>query len=176
MYQTIIVAAVIIAMMVFVRCVDNMQTTKVLFLFYVISVFLLTLLIREPEVQIRAILNPFRKYIDLGRDIKNGWGDAALKGVWKALKKDELRITEIILNVLLFMPLGYLLPAIEERMRSWWKILLLGFFFSLAIELTQLVTHMGCFDCSDLVHNTIGGVLGFLVFSKHSGRTGDFEK
>ena len=155
-----------LAMMIFVKYIDNLSITRVLFLFYVIGVFFLTLLLREPGLQARAILNPFRVFIDLGKDIRNGWGDAAQAGVWRALKKDELRITEIILNILLFMPFGYLLPVINERMRFWWKILLVGFGFSLAIELIQFVTHMGCFDVADLMHNTIGSILGFWVYRK----------
>ena len=86
---------------------------------------------------------------------------------------NELRITEIILNFLLFVPLGYLLPVIEERMRFWWTILILGFGFSIAIEFTQLVTHMGCFDVSDLIHNTIGACTGFLLWKSFMKRNNE---
>ncbi len=44
------------------------------------------------------------------------------------------------------------------------KVILLGLGSSLAIETTQLITHLGWFDTSDLMHNTLGTVLGYGLY------------
>ena len=68
------------------------------------------------------------------------------------------------LNILLFVPFGYLLPTLWKRADRWWKVVLCGFVLSLLIELTQLVTHLGMFDLDDLMNNSLGAFLGWLCF------------
>ena len=66
------------------------------------------------------------------------------------------------LNILLFVPFGYLLPQLWKRADRWWKVVLCGFVLSLGIELIQMVTHLGMFDLDDLMNNTLGALLGWL--------------
>ena len=68
------------------------------------------------------------------------------------------------LNILLFVPFGYLLPLLWRRADRWWKVVLCGFVLSLLIELTQLVTHLGMFDLDDLMNNSLGALLGWGCF------------
>ena len=68
------------------------------------------------------------------------------------------------LNILLFVPFGYLLPLLWKRADRWWKVVLCGFVLSLLIELTQLVTHLGMFDLDDLMNNSLGALLGWGCF------------
>lgn len=68
-------------------------------------------------------------------------------------------------NVLAFMPLGVLIPMSFPGVNRWWMILLHSFWLSLCIELFQLVTHFGAFDVDDILLNTLGGLLGFVVFT-----------
>ena len=65
------------------------------------------------------------------------------------------------LNILLFVPFGYLLPLLWKRADRWWKVVLCGFVLSLGIELVQLATHLGMFDLDDLMNNTLGALLGW---------------
>ena len=69
----------------------------------------------------------------------------------------------IILNILLFIPFGYLLPSLFPRLR-WWQVILLGLVFSLCIELLQLITKLGYADVDDLINNTLGAAIGFLCY------------
>lgn len=62
------------------------------------------------------------------------------------------------------MPFGFFLPIISRRSRKWYNTVLFGFSFSLAIEITQLVWKVGSFDVDDILLNTIGGALGFIVY------------
>lgn len=76
--------------------------------------------------------------------------------------RGQLRI--IVLNILLFVPFGYLLPVLWKKADRWWKTVLLGFAASLAVELLQLVTRLGIFDVDDLINNTIGAGVGYLLY------------
>jgi len=71
-------------------------------------------------------------------------------------------LTERVLNVILFLPFGFLLPVIWARFRKLLPTALAGFLFSLVIELCQLFTYRAT-DINDLIGNTLGTVLGFLL-------------
>ena len=66
-------------------------------------------------------------------------------------------------NVMMFLPLGLLLPAIDRRI-SWRNMLFVFFGCSLLIEVFQPVVGRS-FDVDDLIYNTLGGILGFLLFA-----------
>ncbi len=68
-----------------------------------------------------------------------------------------------LLNVLMFVPLGLLLPAVWPYYRSWRRMILTGFNFSLSIELLQLFSWR-LTDIDDLLTNTLGAVLGYGLF------------
>lgn len=67
-----------------------------------------------------------------------------------------------LLNILLLVPFGYLLPHFKKV--PWWKVVLLGFCFSLLIESCQYIFHFGFFQTDDLIDNTIGAGVGYLLF------------
>lgn len=73
-------------------------------------------------------------------------------------------MTNIIGNVLGFLPFGFILPVIVQKMRSGFVIVMSGFLLSLSVELIQLVTKVGCFDVDDLILNTLGAAAGYLLF------------
>lgn len=66
-------------------------------------------------------------------------------------------------NILMTMPLGFLLALLWPQFRSFKKIALTGFFLSLAIEVSQLFSIRATM-VDDLVANTLGAVLGYLIF------------
>lgn len=68
-------------------------------------------------------------------------------------------------NVIGFIPLGFILPVIGRRWRSGFLIVLSGFSLSLCVETIQLVTKVGCFDVDDLILNTAGAAVGYLLFA-----------
>lgn len=82
--------------------------------------------------------------------------------------RKQLGIEAVVLNlggnVAGFMPFGFILPIISRRGRKWYNTFMLGFFLSLCIETAQLVFKVGSFDVDDLLLNTIGVILGFVVF------------
>ena len=65
----------------------------------------------------------------------------------------------IILNLLMFVPVGFLGGALIG-----WKIIPWAARFSFGIEIVQLVTWRGSYDVDDLINNTASAILGFLLF------------
>lgn len=66
-------------------------------------------------------------------------------------------------NILLFIPLGFLLPCIWKNYEVLWKTTLFGFSFSLIIELSQLFNSR-ITDLDDLLMNTLGALIGWVIF------------
>ncbi len=67
-----------------------------------------------------------------------------------------------ILNVLLFLPLGFFLPVLWQKFKvSGWTVLF-GLGLSVLIELLQIFT-LRATDINDLMTNTFGTFLGFLL-------------
>lgn len=67
---------------------------------------------------------------------------------------------EIIENIILFIPYTFFyLNAIPSKV-PWKAALSLSVVTSALIEISQLVFWLGLFQLADLVHNTIGGILG----------------
>ena len=67
-------------------------------------------------------------------------------------------------NVIGFLPFGFILPVIFRRMNSGFLICVSGFILRLTVEVIQLVTKVGCFDVDDMILNTLGATLGYVLF------------
>ena len=67
-----------------------------------------------------------------------------------------------LLNILLFIPFGFLLPLIWEPYRRIARTVFFGICFSLMIELLQMLTFRAT-DVNDLITNTSGAAVGFLL-------------
>lgn len=68
-----------------------------------------------------------------------------------------------IANIIMFVPMGFLLPLLWPRCGRLWKTVLFCFAFSLVIELMQLLNYRAT-DIDDLLMNTIGGAVGYAVY------------
>lgn len=64
------------------------------------------------------------------------------------------------LNILLFVPLGFLLPLLWKEFRRRRTMCFTGFLLSLGIELAQLLNYR-ISDVDDLIMNTLGAWLGY---------------
>ncbi|HMK02776.1 MAG TPA: VanZ family protein [Ferruginibacter sp.] len=67
-------------------------------------------------------------------------------------------------NTLGFIPMGFILPFLFVRLRTAFNTTLAVFIFSLAFEGFQLFSMLGIFDIDDLILNTLGGLIGYLLF------------
>lgn len=75
---------------------------------------------------------------------------------WGLLKED-------LLNCILLLPAGALLPVITNRKVKWYQALLFGVLISAVIETSQLVFMRGLFEWDDMIHNGLGCMIGCLV-------------
>ena len=73
-------------------------------------------------------------------------------------------VVNILGNVLAFAPFGFLLPLLDKKYRGFFHTTLLSLFFSLSVEIIQMLLKVGIFDVDDLLLNTLGGILGYLIF------------
>jgi glycopeptide antibiotics resistance protein len=79
-------------------------------------------------------------------------------------------------NLLLFIPLGILLPLVSDRFRSLARMLPAALCLSVTIEtiqfLSQFVGSPRSVDIDDVLLNTLGACLGFLIyrFSRNQSR------
>ena len=69
-------------------------------------------------------------------------------------------------NILTFIPLGFFLPYLWNRLRPLPRTLLTGGTIVICIELTQLFTLTGTCDIDDLILNLLGIALGHALSHK----------
>lgn len=121
------------------------RVVKVLLLEYLILFFCSTVIFRIPKQERGFELTPFWSY------------SAISNGV-------ETMIPETVMNVVVFIPVG-LMVGLAFIGANWRKIIIAGIGMSLLIELLQLLFKKGCCETDDVIHNTIGCVIGYGIYS-----------
>lgn len=120
--------------------------TKVLFVIYLIAlwwILIFKLGVRFSYMESRSInLIPFSEPLILNGKIDFG---------------------EIILNAVIFVPLGLYVRILFEKW-NFWKNVSLFFLISLMIEGLQFIFRVGAFDITDIITNTLGGIIGLMIF------------
>ncbi len=145
---------------------ERKKVARVFLCAYIITVLFITLGSRRADIIAHVTLNPFHVYNICFRAVvqgvqKYGWSEFGKRLWWY-----RYQFGDLVLNALLIMPLGYLLPVSIRRFNRWWQVLSIGFLFSLLIETVQLITRLGWFDASDLLHNTLGALIGYWIYYK----------
>ena len=102
-------------------------------------------------------MNPLSK-------VMGGWG------IWEIENGEQKLTTECIENVIMMVPFSAVVMwTFGEKIGNGWKKSLwqsgkIAFIFSVSIEMLQLLFRLGTFQLSDIFYNTVGGVVGGLVF------------
>ena len=68
------------------------------------------------------------------------------------------------MNVVVFIPVG-LLICIAFKQMTWWKVLLIGCGISVTIETLQFFLMRGFSEVDDVMHNTVGCIMGYIIYS-----------
>jgi glycopeptide antibiotics resistance protein len=81
-------------------------------------------------------------------------------------------IKEVVLNIMMTIPFGFLYSILKRKL-NFIKVIISTFLFSLSIEVAQLMMTIfllkyRSFDVTDLISNTIGGILGYYIYIKLS--------
>lgn len=75
----------------------------------------------------------------------------------------KLHLNEIIMNVVIFVPLGIYSGVLFKRWTIRKKIFL-SFLISLICEVLQFILAIGASDITDIINNTLGAVLGLVMY------------
>ncbi len=74
-------------------------------------------------------------------------------------------IRQVVLNIIMTIPFGFLLPLIKNKKASLINIILYTFLLSLGIELLQpLINDFRSSDITDLITNVLGGIIGYILY------------
>ena len=71
----------------------------------------------------------------------------------------------VVGNIALFMPTGIVLPIVYKKLSSFFKVVGVGFLISLCIEIAQLPFYARTTDVDDLIFNTIGVAIGYIIYA-----------
>lgn len=130
------------------------QTGTVFFLLYVL---LLMYVLFFSEVYGRGAEHMYRYNLIPFLEIRRFW-----------MYREQLGMlafyTNVLGNVLAFLPYGFLLPVAFSGVNSSLFTTLSGLSVSLCVETIQLITRVGSFDVDDLILNTLGAALGYFLF------------
>lgn len=72
-------------------------------------------------------------------------------------------VLQLILNIVLFIPAGFLCPLIWREKRPW-TFVVVFVCFSLVVEIGQFITGYRAADVNDFLANSIGAVCGYLLW------------
>lgn len=121
-----------------------------------------TILSRETLIGTPTTYHPFHALVSFLKEIQRGRIGANFLG-----------------NIVLFIPIGFLLPCVTDWNRMW-KTVVTGIGFSMVIETIQLITSRGYFDFDDVILNGLGCIIGYGIhrvtrklFTKGSLNTSD---
>lgn len=76
---------------------------------------------------------------------------------------NKLDFSEIIMNVIIFMPLGIYIGILCPKWSTGRKIFQF-FLVSLLFEIFQYILGVGASDITDIINNTVGGIVGLLIY------------
>lgn len=84
----------------------------------------------------------------------------------------KISFSEIIDNAIVFIPVGVFTAMLADN----WKFIKMAavpFGISLFYEITQYIFAVGACDITDLINNTLGGIVGILIFKLRRKVLGD---
>ncbi|WP_049962632.1 VanZ family protein [Ruminococcus sp. HUN007] len=128
------------------------EITNLIFLLYILAVLSLTFIVRETMVfrtpgSRGVVMEPFRELQAMIEQPNHFF--------W---------FMQITLNVLLFIPFGFLLPCVSRYFRSSIATVASGFCFSCFIEMMQYITGRGLTEADDIITNTAGAAAGVFIY------------
>ena len=133
--------AVLLLMMLWKGVVQGVRYASAFLLVeYIALLMYFTVFIRPENGVQELLLIPF-------------WSYAAIADGTRVL------IQEHIMNVAVFIPIGILLAIVLKGVK-WWKVMLAGTGLSLIVEIMQYCLMRGYGEIDDVIHNTIGCLIG----------------
>ena len=133
----------------------------IMFAIYVAGYLYFVFWSRNPGSESRVNLTPFQTYFHLFDRSESGERFATnfqLIGLESAVP-----LVGILLNILLYYPLGYFLLTLFPKLKAW-HVLLIACSCSVITEAIQYIIQIGWCETDDVLHNIVGAVLGVEIF------------
>lgn len=89
-----------------------------------------------------------------------------------AIINGRISFSEIINNAIVFIPVGVFTAMLADNLK-FIKMAAVPFGISLFYEITQYIFAVGACDITDLINNTLGGIVGILIFKLRRKVLGD---
>ena len=119
---------------------------------------LFTLAFVTSMILFRTLLN-WNLWMNPLSKVMGGWG------IWETVNGERQLTTECIEDVILMMPFtGMVMWTFDVEKIVVRKSTKLGLIFYVSIEMLQLLLRLGTFQLSEIVYNTLGGMLGGVVY------------
>jgi glycopeptide antibiotics resistance protein len=67
-------------------------------------------------------------------------------------------------NVLLFIPLGFLLPALFRKFQGWKAVIIVAMVITIIIEVAKYLSGIGVASTDNVMLRTLGAMLGWVIF------------
>ena len=126
---------------------------KILFVLYI--AFLLYFLIFSDWYGRAGVMSEYHYNLVPFQEIKRFWNYRDMLG-W-------VSFANLIGNILVFVPFGFFMPM-ASRYRSFILTMTYSLGLSILVEAFQFVSRVGSFDVDDIILNTIGGIIGYILF------------
>lgn len=98
------------------------------------------------------------------RDYGNTWNLMPFRTISRELDGFSLRLFgNLVGNIILFIPLGMMLPVVRDGFKKFYICIPVICALSFFVELIQYLTHSGSADIDDMILNTVGGLIGFIL-------------
>lgn len=88
----------------------------------------------------------------------------------------RIMLTNLGGNMAAFVPMGFLPPFFSIKLKRARNIFMLILAASLLIEILQFCAGVGVSDIDDILLNTLGGILGYLIHYIFEGRRNTYVK
>ncbi len=130
---------------------------RILFVLYMLLA--LYIMFFSEKLDRTMISSEYRYNLDIGSEIVRFWNMRHTYG-W------NVTLINLAGNVLCFIPFGFLFPTLSYKRgyKNGVTVTLLAAVFSILIETAQLIAKVGAFDVDDIMLNTLGGVIGYIIF------------
>ncbi len=136
---------------------------RLVFFLYLLAV-IKVIIFKYPLEQLRAIASTWRREVILeGLDTANFTLFKTIR-MYIDYSYKLNSFENLVGNIVVFVPFGFLLPYVMKRGRNFFVMLLNAFVLVLGIEVFQLFSAFGAFDVDDILLNCLGAVLGYLGY------------
>ncbi len=141
-----------------IRNLSHRKKEKILIVLYILFLMYLCLMIWE------VFIGPYRSYSDVRR--YNLYPFKTIMEFLLNTTKYNFRVIFINLaaNIITFIPLGFFIALLFRRSCKLLNTTLSCMLIITCIELGQFILNVGVLDIDDIILNTLGCVLGFMIF------------